>query len=739
MNQILGRFDGVPTTVVASREEAAAATDLAREPALRQYWRIMVRRKKAILATLALSLLIGALVTLLMPRKYTAVSVVEIARESNQAVGVEGAEREADRGDQEFYQTQYGLLRSQTLAERVAAKLRAADNPALFRAFDPALADRLFPEGRPQRPTAEQRAERLRAGGFLLLKQLRINPVRLSRLVTISVEGRDPQFVARVANEWGESFIATTLERRFEANSYARRFLEDRLEQLRQRLEASEKALVAYAANQRIINLPGSQQTGNAAGAERSILGESLLALNGELSQATADRVKAEARLKGAAGGASPEALANSAISSLRQRRAELQADYQRLLVQFEPGYPPARALQAQIEQIDRSLSREEARISTTIRGSFDEAVVRERELQARVQTIQSDLLDQRRRSIQYNFYQRDLDTNRQLYDALLQRYKEIGVAGGIGTNNVSIVDPADVPVSPSSPRLWLNLLLAFVGGSFAAAALTLALEQTDETISDPADVTRVLSLPLLGAIPKAAGLPVDDLRDRKSAIVEAYLSVQTNLEFLTDHGAPKTISVTSTRPSEGKSTTALAIATSLARAKRRVILVDGDMRKPSLHKLLSHTNDAGLSNYLAGNDDLAHLVHHAEDLELRYILAGPPPPNAAELLSGTRLSQLLTRLLEEYDNVVVDSPPVMGLADALLIGSRVEGVLYAIESQSIRSGLVRVALNRLRGANVRIFGAVLTKFQAERAHLGYGYEYGYGYGRERDRSLADA
>jgi len=193
----------------------------------------------------------------------------------------------------------------------------------------------------------------------------------------------------------------------------------------------------------------------------------------------------------------------------------------------------------------------------------------------------------------------------------------------------------------------------------------------------------------------------------------------------------PRSFAVTSTRPAEGKSTTALALATTLARSQRKVILIDGDMRSPSVHHLGGVDHDHGLSNFLTGNDDIDSLIFQMTDLGFTAMSAGPIPPNAAELLTGNRLSVLIDRLLERYDHVVIDSPPVMGLADAPLIASRVEGVIYAVESHGIRSSMVKTALNRLASANARVIGGVLTKFEARKAHYGYGYEYGYGYGRD--------
>ena len=564
---------------------------------LSHYIRILVHRRNAIGAVILGCLLIALLATFLMSPKYTATATIEIAREANKVVQVGGVEQESNSADLEFYQTQYGLLQSRSLAERVARELKLADNAGFFEMFGRPQDQIATAEGR----TSIAREARVRIAGEILLKKISIEPVRLSRLVTIRLSSPDPQLSARIVNAWTANFIQSTLERRFEATSYARKFLEQRLDDLRRKLGESERQLVSYADDQQIINLPGGSGQGDQRQAgERSIVAENLAALNSELAEAEGARITAEARWRqsgGANAGAAPESLQNVAIASLREKRAEIAADYQKLLVQFDPAYQPALALKAQLEQLDRSIAREETRVSSSFGSNYRAAVSREQALNSRVGQLKRSLLDTRRRSIQYNIYQRDVDTNRQLYDGLLQRYKEIGVAGGVGVNNVSLVDPAQPPKEPSSPKLVINLALGLLAGLILGAALALALEQVDETVSDPTAVGTELGLPLLGTIPKAKEAVVELLRNPKSDLVEAYLSVQTNLEFATSRGMPRSLAITSTRAAEGKSTTALAIAATLSRSGRRVVLVDGDMRSPSVHHLFGLSNEKGLSN----------------------------------------------------------------------------------------------------------------------------------------------
>ena len=720
-------------------EIASVAPRLAeneRPPLIQQYLRVALRWKYVIIGVTVACIVLGLVVTLLMTPKYTATATVEIAREASQVTNIQGVERDTSIADQEFYQTQYGLLKSRALSERVATQLRLVDDPDFFKMFGSRDKNPAF-DLTNNRYTAAGRAERQRVAGEILLRNLSIDPTRLSRLVDIAFTSPRAAFSVRVANAWADNFIQTNLERKVQATSYGRNLLERQLQLQKQRLDESQRQLVGYASQQEIINLPA--QAGSTAGAptaERSIVADDLAALNTVLTQATADRIAAEARYQsGGTGGASTEALGNVAINNLRQRRAELAAQYQQLMVQFEPGYPAAQALKSQIDQLDRAIGREESRVTGSIKGTYHAAVTREKKLQAKVDLLKSSYLDNRRRSIQYNIYQQEVDTNRALYDGLLQRYKEIGVANGVGVNNISIVDMADEPQKPSSPRLFLNLLVSLLAGMALGAGAAFVLEQMDEAFGDPGEVEHKLGLPLLGSVPKVddGRAPRDELLDRKSDLVDAYLAISTNLGFTTEHGAPRSFSVTSTRPAEGKSTTALALATMLARAGKRVIIVDCDMRSPSIHHLGNVGHEHGLSNFLAGEEAIEPLTFQMPDLGLTAMSAGPIPPNAAELLTGNRLAMLIDRLLEQYDHVVLDSPPVMGLADAPLIAARVEGVVYAVESHGIRARQVKTALGRLAAANVHIFGGVLTKFESRRAAYGYGYEYGYSYGRTQD------
>ncbi|GAA0661668.1 hypothetical protein GCM10009102_08100 [Sphingomonas insulae] len=702
---------------------------------VKRYLSIARRRKWAVIGAVCTFLLLGLIITLLTTPKYTSVATLEIQRETRNFTQVQGAqadEQQSSANDQEYYETQYGLLKTRSQANAVVEALHLQDSAKFFDMFG--SSEKLFPNGRPIGGNAA-RLDRISKASTILLKNFTVSPERLSRLVRISFTSPDAAFSKKVVETWTAQFISTTLARRFETTAYARKFLEQRLTQLRSRIDESERQLVAYAAQQGIVNLPAStpsQGEGGLSG-ERSLAVDDLSTLNRELVRATADRIQAQSRL-GAAD--DPETAANTALQNLRERRADVAADYARLLTQFRSDYPPAKAQQSQLAQLDRAIAAEENRGRRRLQDAYQASMKREAELTSRVTALKGNVLDARRRSIQYNIYQRDTDTNRQLYDALLQRYKEIGVAGGVGVNNISVVEQPEVAERPSSPRLILNLFISLLAGLAVGAGLALILEQIDEAIDDPAEIEEMLGIPLLGTTPRTDVEPLEALADPKSALTEAYLSLRTTLSFATDHGVPYVFSVSSTRAGEGKSLTSYALARLLARQQRRTLLIDCDMRSPSVHHELGIPNGPGLSNYLAGatSDIDSLLVKTAHD-GLIVMTAGPQPPSAPELLSGQHFKTLLEKLQDRFDHVVVDAPPVMGLADAPLIASQTEGTLFVIESHGTKKSMTRVAIARLQAANTPILGVVLTKFDQKRAAYGYGYDYSerYGYGNSSD------
>ena len=703
---------------------------------LEQAWRAALNRKWAVVAIVAGCILVGLLATLLATPRYTATARVEISRQQANVTDVQTVENTDQMPESEFYATQYSLLQSRSLAERVARAMNLASNDEFFEAFG--STDELdgVVSG-PVGPTdgAQARAARLQRAVDILLDNISVAPIRDSSLVDISFTSPDRRLSADVANAWVEQFIAAKLGRRFASTQDARKFLEQQLDALRKRLEDSERQLVTYASEKQIVQLARENGQGDTTASDQTLVGADLQAMNAQLAQARADRIAAESEAAREGG----DDLGNVALNGLRQRRALVAAERANLLTTFEPDYPHIQALTSELGELDRSIAREESRIRSASNSDYSAAVLRERELVERVEALKDRFVDQNRDSIQYNIYQREVDTNRELYNGLLQRYKEIGVAG-VGFNNVAIVDAARVPDHPSSPSLVLNLAIAIVLGLILAAMYVFIRENTDRSLRDPADVQSLFGLAHLGTVPNLVKEEVlESLRDPKSPAAEAYFSIATNLSFLTDHGVPGSILFTSTQPNEGKSTSAFAVAAMLARMGKSTLLVDADLRNPSIHEMFGMDHRQGLSNFLSGEDDIAMLVQKADQSGLAIMSAGPIPPAPAELLSGNRMRTLLQALKGQFDHVIFDGPPVLGIADAPLLAREVEGVIYTIEANNARLRAVEVALQRLRTANSHLFGAIVTKVDARNASYGYGYEYGYGYSYGDSRSAAES
>ncbi|WP_236694758.1 GumC family protein [Sphingomonas sp. Leaf343] len=703
-------------------------------PPLLQYWQIVLRWKWIILGIIAAAFTVGLIVTLLTSPQYSATSRIEISREQKKFTNVEGVDSPISDRDLEFYQTQYSLLQARSLAERVARTLRLSTNEEFFAAHGVDLSGSLFTSGAAQKSGAAETARREKMAVDLLLDHIAVSPVRGSSLVDIRYVSGSPTISAQIANSWTQQFVAQSIDRRFASTTDARQFLEGRLADLRVKLETSERDLVNYAAQKGIVALGRTKDADGRTQVDRTLVSSDLEALNAALATATAERIAAESRAHQQSGGANADALSNPTINDLRQKRTEIAAEYAKLMVRFEPDYPSAKELAQQLRTVDAGIAREESRVLNSRSSDYQSAVLRENALRRRVEQLKSGLSRQQQDSIQYNIYQREADTNRQLYDGLLQRYKEIGVAG-VGANNIAIVDPARVPDSPSSPNFLINLALALVAGLGLAAIATFALNQIDEGLRDPTQVGRILQVPLLGSVPTSEGSDtLTELQDTKSALSEAYLSIRSNLAFSTDHGIPRALMVTSTRASEGKSTTSFALAMVLGRTGKRVLLLDADMRSPSMHSFAGLPNVTGLSNYLAGADNWHETLLETPSRGVTLMPSGPTPPSAAELLSSDRITTLIRQASEQFDHIVIDSPPILGLADAPLLTRAVEGIVFVVEADGVPIRGIKTSLARLQAVHAHVFGVVLTKLQSRLSSYGYGYGYSYGYGsNDRD------
>lgn len=689
-----------------------------------KYIRILSKYRWLILGTTLTSLILAAAITYMITPIYRATSRIQIDRETLNVVGKDNLQQDAGNAGSEFYQTEYELLNSRSLAERVSSTLTLTEEVNFSTKNSTSLVSivtDLISGPAKEEPATSSSFEAKSAKALKTLRDaVSITPIRGSKLVDINVDHVSPALAQRIATGYAEVFIADNLDRRYDASSYARKFLEERIQQLKVKLEDSEKQLVQYADEQGIINLDD----------KKTLAGTDLESINSKLAEARNERQKREANWRQAQisqGFGLQQILDSDAVRNNRKLRTELAAEYQQKLALYKPAFPVMAQLRNQIKELDRQVQSEVAAIKTSIKAQYEAALSQERELQALLVSTKSDVVDQRNRSIQYNILQREVDTNRTLYDGLLQRYKEIGVTGAVGTNNISIVDKAALPSSPRSPKFSINLALGLLAGLLLGLLIALGLDYMDDSFKVPEDIEREIGITVLGVSPvPSPGFTIDEeLLDARSAASEAVRSLRTGLQFATSHGLPKSLLVTSSKPSEGKTTTSIAVARSLAQIGMHVLLIDGDLRNASVHKRMKCNNEFGLSNYLIGSKMPDDVVQGSSTEGLVVMTAGPLPPNPAELIAGARMMSLLALGMESFDIVIIDGPPIMGLADAPLLASQVQSTLLVVAANETRRSVVKVAVRRLHMARASIIGALLTKFDSKLS--GYGYGYGYG------------
>lgn len=692
---------------------------------LRSVWSAVYRNRFLVISTILAFLAIGILVTFLSTPLYRATARIQIDLQAAKILEGSDVEPSAALQDGERYlQTQVDVIKSRGLARQVAEELR------LFRGTQFLEAMNVKPTDKPQGVYTVEQARREQVLDVLQGK-LEVDLPVDSTVASITFESPDRKLAAQVANAFATKYIVSNLQRKYDTTAYARQFLDQQLQQTRQRLEESERAVIDYARNARLIDTSSGQDSGTPNSGSRSLTTSSLVQLNQNYAQAIAARVAAEQKWREAS--STPlmnlsEVLASPAIQNLVQERARIQAQYDQNAQRYRPDYPAQQQAAAQVDTLNRQIDRLARNLRDGIRQNYEVARRQEQALEQQLTGLKDTTLAEQDRSVRYNILRRDVDTNRTLYDGLLQRYKEVSAAARIASNNVSIVDRADPPIGQVWPRPLLNIAMALLAGIVVGIGLVLLREHFDDAIRSPEDVDRKLGTPMVGLVP-ALGSKVDpqvELTDKKSELSEAYSALRSALLLSTPDGAPHSLLITSSGPAEGKSTTSYAIATSFAQIGRRVILVDGDMRKPAQHRNFGLANTAGLANILANQDSIDGVMQGTNDPNLSFIPAGPIPLNPAELIVGPRMNALLDELKRRYDIVIVDGPPVLGLADAPALSAQIDSTLFVVEANRVHGRQAKTALGRLRAVHAKLLGVLLTKFDAK--VIGYSTDYGYSY-----------
>lgn len=725
-----------------------------------ELWRTIVKRKWVVISVLAIFLVTAILATSLTVPVYRSTAVVQINHETARILGIEDFEAapRSWQGVEQFYQTQYEILRGRQLAEDVVARLEIYDHPELtgeirqrslvseLKALPSRIAAvfRGTPETDINRPAVtpeQQRSNAIRRAGAYLRSRIQVTPRPNSRLVNVSVSSFDPAFAAQLANAVVEEYVRSTMQRRYDAGQEAREFLEEQLGEMRIALERADQNLIDFAQDNGVADLQ-----------ERVEMAKSALRnLNDRLSTTQGDLVQMRAfrsLIENGRGNDIRLVVNDQQIRELEGQRAELSTEYASLSQRFMDDYPAVVELRSRMDEIDAQIAERRETIINDVLAEYRNLEAEVTALQNAINEREAGILGLSQQGVQYNILRRDFETNRELYDGLLQRLKEIGVAAGAQENNIAVIDSALRAGSPYLPNIQRNLGLALLLGLAVGVGLALLLEFLDTTIRRTEDVEKLVGRPVLGLIPMvklreqrqktALGQKANDRAVShysevfpKSAVSEAFRSLRTSLMFSTPQGMPKTILMTSPGPGDGKTTNVINLATVMAQNGSRVLIIDADLRKPRLHRDFSIPHAPGLTNRIAGVHDDGNQSSSIvpTTVEGLFVMpSGNQAPNPAELLSSDRMRKIIAMAARAFDHVIIDTAPILGLADALVLSRSVDGVIMVAGAGKTTKDSIKASTRRLMQVQAPLLGVILNQVDLDSPDYAYYSSYYYNY-----------
>jgi len=710
---------------------------------LRALWRTVMRFKKLIATIFVMVVLSALVVTLLMRPTYTASILMEVNTGGRNLVKFQNLE-EQDNNAREYLITQSKILESDAVARKVIDNLELEKEPEFTgelsqRGLLTGLRSivRLILPNDQDKLGEEQLQLKLKKGALSrYLKRVSVSSIRNSSLVRVNFESFTPELSAKIANVHGEAYIALSDQRRFNSTSGAKNFLEKEISNVQARLETSEKQLTDFARKNGVIDVED----------RNNIMLSRLSELNQALAEVQNDRIDAETQFTQSKSAEADQLVVvfdDALIKNLREQQAQLQSEYFELAKIYKPKYPRMEQLKAKIDELESSISDQAAKITGGLETRYDQLVLRENRLIEELDKLKQQMLNLQDRAVTYNILKREWESNKELYSGLLERTKEVGIAAGMELNVASVVDVAKVPERASSPNLILNIAIASVLGLMAGLGTAFLLAMLDNSVNDVEQLHNVAKVGHLGVIPDAVGSG-EEFNDAQldqwvhgnpqSNFSESVQSLRTSLTYSQAGGMPKSLMITSSMPGEGKTTVAINLALSVAKSGKRVIVVEADLRKPRHAKIFGKPSSPGLTDLLvAGEVFLPYKVAEVDGLE--FLVAGSNAPNPVDLLGSLSMKDLITGLEQEYDLVLIDCPPVLGLADAIIVSSLVQGVVFVAAAHQTPKDAIKNSINRLRLANATIVGSVLNKLNANSAGYGDDYYSYYGDINEVDHS----
>ncbi|MGH9870458.1 MAG: GumC family protein [Candidatus Polarisedimenticolia bacterium] len=715
-----------------------------RQVHLLDYWQVLIKRRWVIYSALVLVTGLVTLGSFLVRPQYTATVQLQIEKYNPNVLPFQDVMASYSDFRDDFYETQSRLIQSRSVARAVVRKLDLSKHPAYE-----------LPVSRSSEPPTPEERENILAA--MVQAGTQVNLIRNSRLVNISFTGPDAELSARVANTIGDSFIEFNASNAYNTSERATTSMSRLIETLTQEIDQKERNLQEYAKEQEIILLDEKQNATT----------QKLNDLNTAFTKAQTVRIGHEARyaaMKETPAEQMTELMTNDLLQELSRKHAELEREYVKMSERFKPAYPPMARLRIELEKARVRLDSERGdlrqRLVAQAREQYQAALREEQSLAEALDQQKRETQELGIRAIQYNNQRIEIENKRKTLEALLKRQTETQTTAGMENpqGNVRVVDEAAIPTAPSSPQRGLNFLLSLVAGLGLGIGLAFFFDYMDDSVNTADDLSRIAALPCLGIIPshdeearrlsvvrakennEEASRPEIDLatmRDARSQVSESFRELRTALLVSSPGRAPRNLLVTSSQPREGKTSTALNLAITLAQLNRRVLIVDADLRRPRLHKALEQANAAGLSTCLSGAESLDQVIVPAGPANLFLLPSGPPPPNPAELLDSAEFGSLVDRL-SGYDHVLFDSPPILSVTDASIMARHMDGVVLVVRAGATPRNSVARATEKLRVVKARVLGALLNRVDVS-SHGGYYRSYYSYYGHEKDKDAEAA
>lgn len=729
------------------------------EVSIHRYIEVVLRRRRIIIAFFVIVLVTTLLGTLLSDPIYKATAKLEISLENPKVVNFDQVV-ELETTSEEFYETQYLLLKSNALARQVVEKLNLSEHPEynsenkkptmlsrltsgisgiIGNAISGAKSIIIRPSQIESSNTNDNFDEINKQNNLVnaFVGSLEISPVGNSRLVDISFQSHDRKLSAEAVNSLADTFIEWLLNRKLDATKQGRDFLKKQIEQTQINLEQSEEELNAFAKSHDIVSLDEKM----------NLTYHTFSELNDALAKAETQRLEKEALYKHVLNGnieALPQVLSDPYIQNLKQEHATIHSQYSELSATFKPGYPKLKELGAKVAELQRKIDEAENSVAASIKSDYEAALKKEetlRESHDKQKILASALND---KSIQYNILKREVDSNESIYNTLLQRLKETEVSSAITASNIQVVDYAQIPLLPFKPNVTLNLLFACIIGLGGGIFLAFFIEYFDNTVKSPEDVRDKLNYPVLGGVfeSKEAGTlgsPVEKsfLLDPRSHIAEAFRTIRTSLLLSTPGKPPRSILITSCFPAEGKTTVSINLASSFAQAGSKVLLLEADLRRPRIGSVLGN-NGLGLSSYLTGNANLGDVISEGDVPNMYVLPVGPIPINPAELVGSDIMKNLMEILEEDYDYIIVDGPPALGFVDAHIISNIVDGVAVVVRAGKTPRKSIRELIDRLWNLRANFLGVIVNGIELNQKSYYY-QSYSYYYGEDEEKKKITA